>query len=273
MEQPRLGSAVSLHGPVIVEMIARKIGEQRGLEGHAVHPALVEPVGGDFHRYAARAPLAASRRSVPAAQPRPAWCAWRASARRGSRCRACPTTAARPPQLLSALRDPVRARGLAVGAGDAGHPQLAGGLRRRRAPAMVRQARRAIRRTGRFGTLHAGSQSNPAASHNTAAAPRGDRLRNVDGGRRLRSPGIATKTIAGPNPPAVAWRAALILHAQSVERRRDRNARPCSSPLPSLPGWRRTASRSKRRVGRHRTACAARSAITALNTGAATAPP
>jgi hypothetical protein len=50
MEQLRLGRAVAAHAAVVIQVISRKIGEQRGGERHAVHPAQVEPMGGDFHR-------------------------------------------------------------------------------------------------------------------------------------------------------------------------------------------------------------------------------
>jgi len=50
-EQPRLGRAVAVHRAVIVEMIAREIGEHRGVEPHGAHARLVERMRGDFHRH------------------------------------------------------------------------------------------------------------------------------------------------------------------------------------------------------------------------------
>ena len=50
-EQPRLGGAVAVHRAVIVEMIAREVGEHRGLEPHGTHARLVERMRGDFHRH------------------------------------------------------------------------------------------------------------------------------------------------------------------------------------------------------------------------------
>ena len=54
-EQPGLGGAVALHGAVVVEMIAREIGERGGAEAHRADARLVERVRGDFHRDAGRA--------------------------------------------------------------------------------------------------------------------------------------------------------------------------------------------------------------------------
>ena len=54
-EQPRLGGAVAFHGAVIVEVVAREIGERGGAEPHRAHARLVERVRGNFHRHAGRA--------------------------------------------------------------------------------------------------------------------------------------------------------------------------------------------------------------------------
>ncbi len=134
VEQPGFGGAVALHGPVIVQVIARKIGEQRVRESHTVHPALVEPVGGDFHGDAARA-----LRSSQSAR-----CfLHRDRVRRGVRGRRSspgkpipnvPITAGRRPSDVRRLRDPVRAGSLAVGAGHPGDPHACGTDHRRRAP-------------------------------------------------------------------------------------------------------------------------------------------
>ena len=42
LEQPKLGSKISLDARMIVEMIATKIGEATGGDAHAVEPVLVE---------------------------------------------------------------------------------------------------------------------------------------------------------------------------------------------------------------------------------------
>ena len=50
-EETRLGVGVGRHGAVIVEMIAREIGERRGMEAHAADPMLIERVRGDLHAH------------------------------------------------------------------------------------------------------------------------------------------------------------------------------------------------------------------------------
>jgi hypothetical protein len=56
LEQTGLGRAVCLHVTVVVEMIAREIGEHGEIEGDAIHASLVERVRGNFHgnRFCAR---------------------------------------------------------------------------------------------------------------------------------------------------------------------------------------------------------------------------
>ena len=49
-EQAPLGGEVVLHVRVVVEVVARQVGEERGGEAGAGHPALGERVGGDLHR-------------------------------------------------------------------------------------------------------------------------------------------------------------------------------------------------------------------------------
>ena len=60
-EQPRLGGAVVFHGAVIVEMIARQVGERGGAEAHGADARLVERVRGHFHRDAGGAAARAAR--------------------------------------------------------------------------------------------------------------------------------------------------------------------------------------------------------------------
>ena len=49
-EQPQLGVEIGLDARMIIEMIARQIGEGAGGDAHAVEPMLVEPVRGGFQR-------------------------------------------------------------------------------------------------------------------------------------------------------------------------------------------------------------------------------
>ena len=48
-EELRFRRAVRGHRSVVIEMIARKVGEQRDVEGDAVDASLIEPVRGDLH--------------------------------------------------------------------------------------------------------------------------------------------------------------------------------------------------------------------------------
>ena len=124
MEQRGLGGAVAPHVAVIVEMIARQIGEQRGVEAGPVDAPLVERMRGDFHRDRLRATRTAASqlglqgnrigRGVGGAFQR----AGKAVAKRAD-------DGGRTPASAQRLRDPVAARGLAIGAGHAGHPQFA----------------------------------------------------------------------------------------------------------------------------------------------------
>ena len=48
LEQPQLGGEIGFDGRMIIEMIARQIGEGAGRDAHAVEPVLVEAVRGCF---------------------------------------------------------------------------------------------------------------------------------------------------------------------------------------------------------------------------------
>ena len=50
VEQPQLGGEIGLDGRMIIEMVARQIGEGAGGNAHAVEPVLVEAVRGRFER-------------------------------------------------------------------------------------------------------------------------------------------------------------------------------------------------------------------------------
>ena len=49
-EQPQLGGEIVFDGLVIIEMVAREVGEGAGGDAHAVEPVLVEAVRGRFER-------------------------------------------------------------------------------------------------------------------------------------------------------------------------------------------------------------------------------
>ena len=63
-EQPRLGGRVGLHGAVVVEMVAREVGERGGVEAHAIDARLVQRMRGHFHATHS-APQRAQLRELP----------------------------------------------------------------------------------------------------------------------------------------------------------------------------------------------------------------
>ena len=50
VEQAQLGGEIGFDGLMIIEVIARQIGEGAGGDAHAVEPVLVEPMRGGFQR-------------------------------------------------------------------------------------------------------------------------------------------------------------------------------------------------------------------------------
>ncbi len=50
LEQAQLGGEIGFHRRVVVEMVARQIGESRGGKLHAVQPILIEAVAGGLDR-------------------------------------------------------------------------------------------------------------------------------------------------------------------------------------------------------------------------------
>ena len=126
-EQALLGRAVGLHRAVVVEMIAREIGEHREIERDRVDAALVERVRGHFHRDVARA-FVAERREQTLHRDRIRRrarafddVADEAGAERADRRHAMA-------RVVQRLREQVHGRGLAVGAGDADDGQRERGI-------------------------------------------------------------------------------------------------------------------------------------------------
>ena len=122
-EEPGLRGRVGRHVAVVVEMVAREVGEDRDVEVDVRDPALVERVAGGLHHD----PLAPGLREIPEQACE------RDSARRGERRRGRPDPvvgldgpdeAATPERRGQQLTGERRDRGLAVGPGDAGesHP-------------------------------------------------------------------------------------------------------------------------------------------------------
>src|SRR5205807_39828 len=100
VQQLRLGAEVGVQGLVVIEVIAREIGEQSSPEREPVHAPLIEAVRRHFHGGAARGPY-----HVPAAS---------AAARRPSRTRICSrstgcsrsTSAAAAPRARASATNP-----------------------------------------------------------------------------------------------------------------------------------------------------------------------
>ena len=99
-------------------MIARKIGEQRGIERDPVHATLIEPVGRDFHRDQRDAGIAKLRERLMHGAN-----VGRRLQRRRERTHLAdaerPHERCAPSAGFGGLRDPVRAGRLSVRAGDA----------------------------------------------------------------------------------------------------------------------------------------------------------
>ena len=120
-EEPGLRRAVTTHRAVIVEVVARDVGQQRDVEFDSGEPVLLDAVRGNFHAH--RTGAAPDEFIERAMQPH--------RVRRGvQRCLQCAgKTAAEhadhrafAARARERLRDPVAARSLPIGAGDANHP-------------------------------------------------------------------------------------------------------------------------------------------------------
>jgi hypothetical protein len=123
-EQLRFRGAIGRHRGVIVEMIARQIREQGDVERDTVDPALVDAVRGHLHHCGLRARRAVigehllQQRGIGRRVRRRLERTDQSVAQRAQH-RSAPSGGIEPG------RNPVRARRLAVGAGDADHPQVA----------------------------------------------------------------------------------------------------------------------------------------------------
>src|SRR6185437_1973993 len=121
-EEARLGIGVGSHRAVIIEMIAREIGERRGMEAHTADPILIERVRGNFHAHR----LGAERPHRGKAAVNGHGIA-RGVLRAGERAREAEPDGAHVGRGTAAmaqrLREEPGARRLAVRAGDAGDRQ------------------------------------------------------------------------------------------------------------------------------------------------------
>ncbi len=107
---------------MIVEVIACQVREQRDVERDAVDAALVEPVRGHFHRHRLRAFAQPLRQRLLRATGI-GRCIRRRRQRAGEAVAERSHDGRAPPAGSQRLRDPVRARRLAVRARDADHEQ------------------------------------------------------------------------------------------------------------------------------------------------------
>ena len=73
VEQAQLGGAVGRHVAVVVEMVARQVGEARGGDPQTVQPALLDAVRGSLDRRLPHAGAGQARRAMRAAPPGRAW--------------------------------------------------------------------------------------------------------------------------------------------------------------------------------------------------------
>ncbi len=136
-EQPGLCRGVGLHRHVIVEMVARQVGEYRDRDARAVEPPLLQPDRRSLHRDQFHAAACEGRELLLQADRVRCRERRRSTAHRERPRRACrspppwhrcnpPAPSHRPAAV--ALRDPVGAAGLAVGTGDRHHRQPGGRL-------------------------------------------------------------------------------------------------------------------------------------------------
>jgi hypothetical protein len=138
-EEPRLGGEVALDIAVEIEVIARQVGEHRGVEAGAGDALLVERVRGDLDRHV-RGPTGAHAREEPLQRDRVGRRERRGLGRVGVAIGDRPDDArpepGRPPDLLQQIRR----RRLPVGPGDADDGERRGRIARepRRSPSEER---------------------------------------------------------------------------------------------------------------------------------------
>ncbi|MDT4829025.1 hypothetical protein FQZ97_624330 [compost metagenome] len=171
-EQARLGRLVPFHCAVVIEMVARQVGERRQRNAHAVHPALLDADRRCFHRDGLRPRVAhRGQRAVHGQHVRRGQVAAQRAAIGQHRTQGA-DGAARLVIAAQRMGDPLHGRGLAVGASH-GHDRERGGrpaipgvaqLAQQGAQTGHRQHRRLRRRGldglagGRFEQNRAGAQ-------------------------------------------------------------------------------------------------------------------
>ena len=123
-EQARLGMGIVFHVAVIIEMIARQIGQHCDIERRAVDAPLREAVRGHFHCARDGTLLPVMRKTLLQLDGIGSGIERRRE-RAGKAVADGADDGGFAAQLRQGLRNPVRDRGLAVGAGDADHVQRA----------------------------------------------------------------------------------------------------------------------------------------------------
>ena len=163
---------------MIVEMVAREIGEAAGRDAHAVEPVLVEAVRGGFQRQMGHALARQLRRACDAARPDRASSASRRPRASASTTPTVPMLAACVAERCPDLPREGRDRGLAAGAGDGGD---------RRGLARIESARRRARARG--ARCRPATKATSAAGAGARSADDGDRA----GRQRLRARSAARR--------------------------------------------------------------------------------
>ena len=117
-EQPGLGRAVGGHVTVVIEVVAREVGERGDVEMHAIGPTLIERMRADFHRDALRACIDhAGQQCVQMQHERRRETGRLQVAMQPGAQRAA--AAGADAQQLPCLHQQLHGGGLAIGAGDA----------------------------------------------------------------------------------------------------------------------------------------------------------
>ena len=158
-EQQLLRRAVGLHAAVVLEVVARQIGEHRHAETHAVRAALMQADRGDLHRRCLRTQLAVfGQQTLQRDRIRRGVEALFQLARDLARATEFEKAAAERAdhraglaQQRERLGDPLAHRGLAVGAGHANRPKLLRGAPIHQVGNPSRQRLQAVHRHVRHG--------------------------------------------------------------------------------------------------------------------------
>ncbi|CFU52137.1 Uncharacterised protein [Bordetella pertussis] len=148
LEQRRLGLLVALHGAVVIEMIARQVGKTRHRDADMVQPALLDADGRGLQGHRARARgTHPGQRAVHGQHIRRGQAAAQRLAVGQQRAQGA-DAAARLAHAREHLRQPLGARGLAVGAGYRHHAQV---LRRTAIPFIGQRAKQGAQLRDRQG--------------------------------------------------------------------------------------------------------------------------